>query len=257
MSGTSSTTRPPRRPPRDRGVPRERSAMKIVFDCRYTRIGRHDGISRYTAGLVAALAKLHPVTMLISDHRQLELLPDLPWELVSAPTSAREPLVARQVNRLRPDVVFTPMQTMGGWGRHYAPRAHRARPDLLPQPHPAARPARAHPAALAALPPGLVAAADAAEPVGCGRHRLARPPRRSSRSTTSPGGPCTSCPTQPTCPPSRSRAPPVQARRRGRSSTWARSCRTRTSRRWCAAAALLPDYELHLMSRITDASGSG
>ena len=93
--------------------------MKIVFDCRYTRIGRHDGISRYTAGIVTALAKRHPVTMLISDHRQLEMLPDLPWEIVSAPTSAKEPFVARQVNKLRPDVVFTPMQTMGGWGRDY------------------------------------------------------------------------------------------------------------------------------------------
>lgn len=93
--------------------------MKIVFDARYTRIGRHDGISRYTAGLLTALGRLHPVTMLISDHRQLELLPDLPWELVSSPTSALEPLVARTVNRLNPDVVFTPMQTMGSWGRNY------------------------------------------------------------------------------------------------------------------------------------------
>ena len=93
--------------------------MKIVFDCRYTRIGRHDGISRYTAGLVGALAKRHAVTMLISDHRQLELLPDLPWELIGSPTSIREPWVARQVNKLKPDVVFTPMQTMGGWGRRY------------------------------------------------------------------------------------------------------------------------------------------
>lgn len=93
--------------------------MKVVFDARYTRIGRHDGISRYTAGLLTALARLHPVTMLISDHRQLDLLPELPWELISSPTSAREPLVARQVNRLKPDVVFTPMQTMGSWGRNY------------------------------------------------------------------------------------------------------------------------------------------
>jgi len=93
--------------------------MRIVFDCRYTRIGRHDGISRYTAGLVAALAKRHAVTMLISDHRQLEMLPHLPWELIGSPTSAGEPWVARQVNRLKPDVVFTPMQTMGGWGRRY------------------------------------------------------------------------------------------------------------------------------------------
>ena len=93
--------------------------MRILFDCRYTRIGRHDGISRYTAGLVTALAKLHPVTMLISDHRQLDLLPDLPWELIPSPTSMGEPWVARTVNRLKPDVVFTPMQTMGGFGRKY------------------------------------------------------------------------------------------------------------------------------------------
>ncbi|PPF85535.1 mannosyltransferase [Subtercola sp. Z020] len=93
--------------------------MKIVFDCRYTRIGRHDGISRYTAGLVTALAELHPVTMLISDRRQLEMLPDLPFALASAPTSPRELFVARQVNKLDPDVVFTPMQTMGTAGRRY------------------------------------------------------------------------------------------------------------------------------------------
>jgi glycosyltransferase involved in cell wall biosynthesis len=93
--------------------------VRIVFDARYTRIGRHDGISRYTAGLLTELGRLHPVTMLVSDHRQLEMLPDLPWQLVSSPTSAREPLVAHQVNKLRPDVVFTPMQTMGSWGRNY------------------------------------------------------------------------------------------------------------------------------------------
>jgi glycosyltransferase involved in cell wall biosynthesis len=93
--------------------------VRILFDCRYTRIGRHDGISRYTAGVVTALAKLHPVTMLISDHRQLELLPDLPWELIPSPTALGEPWVARRVNRLNPDVVFTPMQTMGGFGRKY------------------------------------------------------------------------------------------------------------------------------------------
>jgi len=93
--------------------------MKIVFDCRYTRTDRHDGISRYTAGLVTELARLHPLTMLISDHRQLDLLPSLPWQLTSSPTSIREPLVALQVNRLKADVVFSPMQTMGSWGRHY------------------------------------------------------------------------------------------------------------------------------------------
>ena len=94
--------------------------MKVVFDARYTRVDHHDGISRYTANLLAELSRLHPVTMLISDHRQLAMLPELPWQLVSAPTSVAEPLVARAVNKLKPDVVFTPMQTMGSWGRRYA-----------------------------------------------------------------------------------------------------------------------------------------
>ena len=93
--------------------------MKLVVDCRYVRIGHHDGISRFTAHIVEELAKRHPLTMLISDHRQLDNLPALPWELVSGPTSMREPFVARQVRRLKPDVVFSPMQTMGSWGRDY------------------------------------------------------------------------------------------------------------------------------------------
>ena len=93
--------------------------MKILFDCRYVRVDRHDGISRYSVGLVAALARLHPVTVLVSDRAQLARLPDLPHRLVSGPTSIREPLLACAVRRLAPDVVFSPMQTMGSWGRDY------------------------------------------------------------------------------------------------------------------------------------------
>ncbi|WP_345377178.1 glycosyltransferase family 4 protein [Frondihabitans cladoniiphilus] len=94
-------------------------ALSIVVDCRYVRVGRHDGISRFTAGVVTALAKRHDVTMLVNDVRQLDKLPDAPHRLVSAPTSALEPLVALQVNRLKPDVVWSPMQTMGTLGRRY------------------------------------------------------------------------------------------------------------------------------------------
>jgi glycosyltransferase involved in cell wall biosynthesis len=93
--------------------------MRIFFDCRYVRTDHHDGISRFSARLVEALARRHPVTMLISDERQLAMLPDLPWEILSPPTSWREPWIARRINRLRPDVVFSPMQTMGSRGRRY------------------------------------------------------------------------------------------------------------------------------------------
>ena len=98
--------------------------MKFVIDCRYVRFPRHDGISRFTAGIVDALRPLlaadESLELLISDERQLAMLPPgLTWHLVSGPTSAREPFVARQVNRVEPDVVFSPMQTMGSVGRAY------------------------------------------------------------------------------------------------------------------------------------------
>jgi glycosyltransferase involved in cell wall biosynthesis len=93
--------------------------VRVLFDCRYTRTDRHDGISRFSSELVRALAERHPVEMLISDERQLNLLPDLPWHKISPPTSLWEPWIAGQVNKLKPDVVYTPMQTMGSSGRKY------------------------------------------------------------------------------------------------------------------------------------------
>ncbi len=117
--------------------------LRIVIDARFTRIGHHDGISRYGASLIAAVAPLADVTMLISDERQLALLPDVPYLKVSSPLSPRELFVARQVNKLAPDVVFCPMQTMGSWGRKYALvltlhdliyYEHPAPPGFLPAP---------------------------------------------------------------------------------------------------------------------------
>lgn len=96
-----------------------RVAVKVLFDCRFIRVPRHDGISRYTAGLVGELSRLHDVEMLICDTAQLALLPDLPWHLAGSPWSLREPFVARRIRKLRPDVVFSPLQTMGSWQRTY------------------------------------------------------------------------------------------------------------------------------------------
>lgn len=98
--------------------------VRLFFDCRYTRTEVHDGISRYTASLVQAVAESGAehgveVTMLISDPEQLNLLPELPHLRISSPTSPLEPFVARQINPHGPDVVFSPMQTMGSAGRRY------------------------------------------------------------------------------------------------------------------------------------------
>ncbi|WP_240630379.1 glycosyltransferase family 4 protein [Specibacter cremeus] len=115
----------------------------IVIDARFTRIGHHDGISRYGASLIAAVVPYASVTMLISDERQLELLPDVPSVLIGSPLSPRELFVARDVNKLAPDLVFCPMQTMGSWGRKYPLvltlhdliyYEHPAPPGFLPAP---------------------------------------------------------------------------------------------------------------------------
>ncbi|MCC9196458.1 glycosyltransferase family 1 protein [Arthrobacter sp. zg-Y820] len=99
--------------------------MRIAVDARFTRTDQHDGISRYGASLIEALAEnggsaeKAQVLMLISDERQLALLPDLPWVKLNSPLYPAELLVAFRVNRLGADVVVSPMQTMGSWGRKY------------------------------------------------------------------------------------------------------------------------------------------
>lgn len=117
--------------------------MKIVIDARFTRTDHHDGISRYGASLIAATAKVADVSMLISDTRQLALLPDVPYTLINSPLSPLELFVARRVNPLGADVVVCPMQTMGSWGRKYGLvltlhdliyYEHPAPPGFLPAP---------------------------------------------------------------------------------------------------------------------------
>ena len=117
--------------------------MKIVIDARFTRTDHHDGISRYGASLIAATAKIADVSMLVSDVRQLALLPDVPYTLISSPLSPMELFVARTINKLGADVVVCPMQTMGTWGRKYGLvltlhdliyYEHPAPPGFLPAP---------------------------------------------------------------------------------------------------------------------------
>ncbi|WP_427169407.1 glycosyltransferase family 4 protein [Arthrobacter sp. 92] len=117
--------------------------MKIVIDARFTRLDQHDGISRYGASLIAATAKIADVSMLISDPRQLDLLPDVPYTLINSPLSPAELFVAAKVNKLGADVVVCPMQTMGTFGRRYGLvltlhdliyYEHPAPPGFLPAP---------------------------------------------------------------------------------------------------------------------------
>ncbi|QIK63222.1 glycosyltransferase family 4 protein [Leucobacter viscericola] len=94
--------------------------MKVLFDARYIRVDFHDGISRYSAELAAALSQLTPVTFLIHDEAQRASLPaGADCLKIHAPTSVKEPWTARILNRYKPDAVFSPMQTMGAAGRRF------------------------------------------------------------------------------------------------------------------------------------------
>lgn len=99
--------------------------MRLFFDARYIRWEFHDGISRYSAELAEAVAgqaaeRGVDVTYLIFDGRQRALLPAGAQTLtIHGPTSWREPFAARMLNRHRPDVVFSPMQTLGAIGRTF------------------------------------------------------------------------------------------------------------------------------------------
>lgn len=99
--------------------------MRLLFDARYIRTDFHDGISRYSAELAAAVFAEAPgrgveVAFLISDDAQRAFLPDgARVRRIHRPTALREPLTALLLNRYRPDVVFSPMQTIGSAGRRF------------------------------------------------------------------------------------------------------------------------------------------
>lgn len=95
-------------------------ALRIFFDARYIRTDYHDGISRYSAELGAALYGLTPVTFLICNEGQRALLPNgADCITIHEPTSSKEPFTSLILNQYQPDVVYSPMQTMGSYGRKF------------------------------------------------------------------------------------------------------------------------------------------
>lgn len=94
--------------------------MKILYDARYIRTDFHDGISRYTTELGNALAKLVTLTFIICDDKQLDFLPeDSDYIKIHPPISVKEPFTSLLLNRYKPDVVFSPLHTMGTFGRKF------------------------------------------------------------------------------------------------------------------------------------------
>lgn len=98
--------------------------MKLFFDARYIRTDFHDGISRYTHELSLALPQAAPdstfLTFIISDEKQRDFLPKGAKTIKIHPaTSWREPFTAFILNKFHPNVVATPLQSMGSFGRKF------------------------------------------------------------------------------------------------------------------------------------------
>jgi glycosyltransferase involved in cell wall biosynthesis len=112
----------------------------LYFDARYIRVDHHDGISRFSAGLCDAISKRIDTVAIICDDRQLESLPaGIKSIKITDPTSLLgEALIARKLNQLNAKLVFSPMQTMGTLTRKY--KLLLTLHDLIYYAHPAAPP---------------------------------------------------------------------------------------------------------------------
>lgn len=92
----------------------------LHFDARFIRLDHHDGISRFSVELIRALSKKIRVIAIVYDLRQLEFLPEgIEFVLLNKPESAKEFSVARKLNKLGAQNVYSPMQVMGAAGRKY------------------------------------------------------------------------------------------------------------------------------------------
>ncbi|OAV51825.1 glycosyltransferase [Enteractinococcus helveticum] len=117
--------------------------MRFFMDGRYIRTDYHDGISRFSHSLIHAVAQQLRPTVVIHDPKQRELLPEaVDVVMMHDPTSLLEPLAAYKLNAFEPDVVFSPMQTLGSAGRKFGLiltlhdliyYQHRTPPRDLPQ----------------------------------------------------------------------------------------------------------------------------
>jgi glycosyltransferase involved in cell wall biosynthesis len=92
----------------------------LHFDARFIRLDHHDGISRFSVELVKALSKKVKVVAIIHDLRQLGHLPEgIEFVLLNNPQSVTEFAISRKLNKLGATEVFSPMQIMGTAGRKY------------------------------------------------------------------------------------------------------------------------------------------
>ena len=96
------------------------SEAKVGFDCRYIKADSNDGISRFSIELFKKLRETQQVVAIVSNEQQLTLLGDgLEHVYLNDPTSMLEPLASLRLNSHGFKTVFSPMQTIGSFGKKF------------------------------------------------------------------------------------------------------------------------------------------
>lgn len=93
--------------------------MRVLFDCRYIKGGARDGISRFTIELAKHLSAIADLTLLVSSREQLQHLPQLPHVLGPSEVGVLEPLTSWRLRKQTVDILFSPMQTIGTIGKRW------------------------------------------------------------------------------------------------------------------------------------------
>ena len=94
--------------------------QNLWFDARYIDPELPDGISRFSLGLIAELAKLTELSALVSSSDQAKLLPDgVKTLLVNHPSSPLELFLAFRLRKQGIKVLFSPMQVTSSLFRNF------------------------------------------------------------------------------------------------------------------------------------------
>lgn len=94
----------------------------IWFDGRYINPVKPDGITSFSLGLIRAVLRVHPLTVMVDSQQQAELLPkskNLTLFFTNPVASPKELFSTRKLNREKISVLFSPMQTTSGLGRNF------------------------------------------------------------------------------------------------------------------------------------------
>ena len=94
----------------------------IWFDGRYINPVKPDGITSFSLGLIRAVSRVHPLTVMVDNQQQAELLPkskNLTLFFTNPVASPKELFSTRKLNREKIRVLFSPMQTTSGLGRNF------------------------------------------------------------------------------------------------------------------------------------------